>query len=796
MQSSIALDKPIHKYTRRDYQDDAVGVGVDFFRRKHAPNEILVLPTAAGKSIIAAGVVEELNEPTLILQPSKEILKQNYEKFISYGNSAGIYSASVGRKDIEQVTYASLPSIMAKDKYGQQKSLKHFLHYKNIIIDECFPEGTMVDGVPIEFVSVGSYVNTYNHKTNTIEKKKVIAFSKKRLATNMATVRFSDGSSLICTDNHPIYIDNEGYIPVCELYLRPLTGVGALRIKNVRYINSKELCSLPLNNRWQAKKKIKILLAKVRSGFQGISEKKGRSKLLQLQQAFGFDVKKKEGLYKNRFSILFKGMWGGGKVKKIFLKHESNDISGKRSYMAKANRGNEESVLREDEISKSYVDERHKRKSDGIFFREGLFEAISWWKRKGSIGSSNDSCERVGNGNGSSCSNRKGNQVRIQCSLLLQSRRWLRKSKDCHRSRWEFSQWIKSKGCRRKERCYTESIGVESIEIQEQGSDGEFEWSNFSGYVYNIEVEDNHNYFADGILVHNCHLSTDAKGGTLKDFLSLLNAPKVLGMTATPFRLYPHTDRNGNRDSMLKFLTRTSPKIFSKVGYHIQISELKERGYLAHLKYYPQTKVLDHLFNRNAIKVNSTGADFDERSLREYYKTSNFNYDVINVVKRVNKAGRRCLAFVSFVEDAQFISWTLGDRSATVHGTTPKEERELIEKKFKLGLLDSVVNVGCWTTGFDDEELPCVIIAKPMRSLSTYYQMIGRGMRKPLHMPNKDCWAIDLCANMEVFGRVEDLRVDFDMKGLPMMTGTNGKILTGVPLKEQEVEMKSEASSF
>lgn len=429
MQSSIALDKPIHKYTRRDYQDDGVGVGVDFFRRKHAPNEILVLPTAAGKSIIAAGVVEELNEPTLILQPSKEILKQNYEKFISYGNSAGIYSASVGRKDIEQVTYASLPSIMAKDKYGQQKSLKHFLHYRNIIIDEC-------------------------------------------------------------------------------------------------------------------------------------------------------------------------------------------------------------------------------------------------------------------------------------------------------------------------------------------------------------------------------HLSTDAKGGTLKDFLSLLKEPKVLGMTATPFRLYPHTDRNGKRDSMLKFLTRTSPKIFSKVGYYIQIAELKERGYLAHLKYYPQTKVLDHLFNRNAIKVNSTGADFDERSLRDYYKTTNFNYDVIDVIRRVNKAGRRCLVFVSFVEDAKFISWTLGDRSATVHGKSPIEERGLIEKKFKLGLLDSVVNVGCWTTGFDDEELPCVIIAKPMRSLSTYYQMIGRGMRKPLHMPNKDCWAIDLCANMEVFGRVEDLRVDFDMKGLPMMTGTNGKILTGVPLKEQEVEMKSEASSF
>lgn len=272
----------------------------------------------------------------------------------------------------------------------------------------------------------------------------------------------------------------------------------------------------------------------------------------------------------------------------------------------------------------------------------------------------------------------------------------------------------------------------------------------------------------------------------MKDFLDMLGNSRVLGLTATPFRLHPHTDRNGTRDSMLKFLTRTSPRIFAKVAYHIQISELKERGFLAHLKYYPQTKVLDHLFNRKAIKVNSTGADFDERSLRDYYKTSNFNYDVINTINRVNKAGRRCLAFVSFVEDAQFISWTLGDRSATVHGKTPDNERYRIEKDFKEGRLDSVVNVGCWAVGFDDEDLSCVIIARPMRSLATYYQMIGRGMRKPKHMPNKDCWVLDLCANMEIFGKVEDLKVGFDIKGLPTITGTNGKLLTGVPLSSNE----------
>ena len=35
---------------------------------------------------------------------------------------------------------------------------------------------------------------------------------------------------------------------------------------------------------------------------------------------------------------------------------------------------------------------------------------------------------------------------------------------------------------------------------------------NFEGFVYNIEVEDNHNYFANNILVSNCHEGSTING--------------------------------------------------------------------------------------------------------------------------------------------------------------------------------------------------------------------------------------------------------------------------------------------
>lgn len=40
---------------------------------------------------------------------------------------------------------------------------------------------------------------------------------------------------------------------------------------------------------------------------------------------------------------------------------------------------------------------------------------------------------------------------------------------------------------------------------------------NYSGIVYNIGVEDNNNYFANNILVHNCYVSASGKGKNYED---------------------------------------------------------------------------------------------------------------------------------------------------------------------------------------------------------------------------------------------------------------------------------------
>ena len=117
------------KFESRFYQTEAIDIAVDFFTKDTDYNTGLeILPTGSGKSFVIAKILEKLEGKTVVLQPSKEILEQNYEKFSNYGK-ASIYSASAGEKRIDRVTFCTIGSVITK---------KHlFKGLKNIIIDEC-----------------------------------------------------------------------------------------------------------------------------------------------------------------------------------------------------------------------------------------------------------------------------------------------------------------------------------------------------------------------------------------------------------------------------------------------------------------------------------------------------------------------------------------------------------------------------------------------------------------------------------------------------------------------------------
>lgn len=103
--------------TLRENQAEPIRKAVAYFQEKKPRPSLIVLPTAWGKSILTAYVANNTKDKLLIIQPSKELLEQNYSKYLTLlgddfmGVNAGIYSASFNRREMAQITYATIGSI-------------------------------------------------------------------------------------------------------------------------------------------------------------------------------------------------------------------------------------------------------------------------------------------------------------------------------------------------------------------------------------------------------------------------------------------------------------------------------------------------------------------------------------------------------------------------------------------------------------------------------------------------------------------------------------------------------------
>lgn len=276
------------------------------------------------------------------------------------------------------------------------------------------------------------------------------------------------------------------------------------------------------------------------------------------------------------------------------------------------------------------------------------------------------------------------------------------------------------------------------------------------------------------VMIDECH-GVNSKEGMYEEFLHAVPR-KVVGLTATPYRL----GRGSEGMSMLKFLTRTRPRIFDRVLYYCQIGELLAKGYLADLHYYDLTTI-----RLDRVRSNSTGADYDEKSLKQEYERSGFYDKLTTTVLRVMKPKsgiprNGILVFTRFIEEADNLVDKLrikGIQAAIVTGETPKRERESILERFKAGEIRVVANVGTLTTGFDYPELDTIILARPTKSLALYYQMVGRAIRPH---KGKEGWVIDLGGTFRRFGNVADLRIECPPGTSKWAVYSRGRQLTNV----------------
>lgn len=250
------------------------------------------------------------------------------------------------------------------------------------------------------------------------------------------------------------------------------------------------------------------------------------------------------------------------------------------------------------------------------------------------------------------------------------------------------------------------------------------------GFVYNIEVAFNHNYFVDGLLVHNCHHTyavswlrtlahfgfsvpaVDADGNILDEKTKRFGDARLVGYTATP-------DRGDKRDIM---------HVFESVAFEYGIRDAIDDGWLV-----PVRQELCTLDGLDLSKVRKVAGDLSAASLGKA---------LVPVLEPMAQAIAEvagtspCLIYSPLVALAEQMTKILrridsGRRVETIIGDTDSDTRKAWFDLFERGLLARLSSVGVLTEGVD---LPAARVAAMCRLTmvrALYAQMVGRILRLP-----------------------------------------------------------------
>lgn len=164
--------------------------------------------------------------------------------------------------------------------------------------------------------------------------------------------------------------------------------------------------------------------------------------------------------------------------------------------------------FKKNEGTQPYGEERSKRKGLKNTEKYALATTGKRWKRNRGYKATGNlvrcSCRKTYRSKNRICHSYR-NEEKKRIPNLLQSRYRNSFGKTCHRSRWELALCYRKAKTGQEERRSLKWVGVASVTIEEQTSNGTLVGMCGTDIVYNIEVEDNHNYFVEGVLVHNCH---------------------------------------------------------------------------------------------------------------------------------------------------------------------------------------------------------------------------------------------------------------------------------------------------
>lgn len=630
-------------------------------------NSVLgVMATGGGKTQVACELIKRRARRAICLMHRDELVGQAVRRLRDFGLEAEIEKAD---SHASTTLWNRAPVVVATPQtlYGNNDARLKRLNpseFETLWIDECFVAGTLIDGHPIETLRVGDSVKSFNHELSIVERKKITKLFCKP-ARNLLRIK-GGGREIICTPNHPFFNGVE-YVPA-GLLCRGYT---------ITLVHDEPTLHLPLVQ--------DALLFRQEDYLGPLQEARTSVLLNELFGSLPPAVSQRVNEAYERTS-----WWSGI----LFSLDEQNEPEVRcRAYATK--QSNAPPWFR-------------SQNATGI---EGK-DVSGPWRERPDHSTTKDACRSPTFADGTRDYATSGSQEVQKCSKVLQGRHCRSVLQISNRSRRQNASPKEVEISGHTQNANLGCLRVDSVEILEPGSDGTFGGLCPDGLVYNIEVEDNHNYFAEGVLVHNCHHYSGAKAfeRVVTHFKSNPNL-KIFGCTATP-------DRHDNI---------ALARIFDSVAFDIEIQDLIEQGWLVDID---QRMVRIESLDLSECRI--TAGDLNGRDLAEVMEEEHTLIGIADASLKI-VGDKKTLLFAVTVKQAERYAEIFNrykvNSAKCVFGHTPEKDRRDTFKEFEAGEIQILVNVGVVTEGVDVPGIEAVVMARPTKSRALYAQMIGRGTR-------------------------------------------------------------------
>jgi len=204
----------------------------------------------------------------------------------------------------------------------------------------------------------------------------------------------------------------------------------------------------------------------------------------------------------------------------------------------------------------------------------------------------------------------------------------------------------------------------------------------------------------------------------------------VLGVTATPLSSNIKLPMKDNYNELI-------------VGETIE--SLIENEFLA------RAEVFNYNMGLTSLEIGSNG-DYTVKSSEDLYTNTSMLSKLLEAY-RTHSLGKKTLIFNNGINTSMHVFDTFrsaGYPAAHLDNTATKKQRKEILEWFKETPNAILSSVSILTTGFDEPTVDTIILNRATKSLTLYYQMIGRGSRI---LKNKSKFSvIDLGNNYHRFG--------------------------------------------